>query len=101
MLVLAVVLLALNMRTVIASLPPLLADVRDDLGLSATVAGLLTTLPVVCFGAFAFLTPRLARRYPVERVLAACAGWGPRRRCSPGRWGRASGSRSGRPPCPC
>jgi CP family cyanate transporter-like MFS transporter len=73
MLAVAVVLLALNMRTVVASLPPLLADVRADLGLSATVAGLLTTLPVVCFGAFAFLTPRLARRVPLERVLAACA----------------------------
>jgi CP family cyanate transporter-like MFS transporter len=73
MLVLAVLLLALNMRTVIASLPPLLAEVRADLGLSATVAGLLTTLPVVCFGALAFVTPRLTRRVPVERVLAACA----------------------------
>ena len=73
MLVAAVVLLALNMRTVIASLPPLLADVRADLGLSATVAGLLTTLPVVCFGALAFVTPRLARRVPLERVLAGCA----------------------------
>src|SRR5688572_33136015 len=49
----AIVLLGVNLRTVIASLPPLLADIRADLGLSATVAGLLTTLPVVCFGALA------------------------------------------------
>jgi MFS transporter, CP family, cyanate transporter len=69
----AIVLLGVNLRTVIASLPPLLADVRADLGLSATVAGLLTTLPVVCFGALALAGPRLARRVPLELVLVACA----------------------------
>ncbi len=69
----AIVLLAINLRTVIASLPPLLSDVRADLGLSATVAGLLTTLPVVCFGALALAGPRLARRVPLEQILVACA----------------------------
>jgi MFS transporter, CP family, cyanate transporter len=69
----AVVLLALNLRTLIASLPPLLPDIRDDLHLSATVAGLLTTLPVVCFGAFAPVLPRLARRFALEQILVWCA----------------------------
>jgi MFS transporter, CP family, cyanate transporter len=69
----AVVLLALNLRTLIASLPPLLPDIRDDLHLSATVAGLLTTLPVVCFGAFAPVLPRLARRVALEQILVWCA----------------------------
>jgi CP family cyanate transporter-like MFS transporter len=69
----AVVVYALNLRTLIASLPPLLPDVRADLGLSATVAGLLTTLPVVCFGLFAPVVPRLARRVALERLLIACA----------------------------
>ncbi len=71
--VLAVVLFALNLRTVIASLPPLLETVRADLGLSATVGGLLTTLPVVAFGALAPLAPGLARRFPLEWTLVACA----------------------------
>ena len=69
----AVVVYALNLRTLIASLPPLLPDIRDDLGLSATVAGLLTTLPVICFGLFAPVVPRLARRVPLVRLLTACA----------------------------
>jgi MFS transporter, CP family, cyanate transporter len=69
----AVVLAGLNMRTVFASLPPLLDRVRDDLGLSATVAGLLTTGPVLCFGLFAPLAPRVARRVPLERVVAVSA----------------------------
>ena len=69
----AVVLAGANMRTVFASLPPLLEDVRDDLGLSAAAAGLLTTAPVLCFGALALLAPPLVRRVPMERVIAACA----------------------------
>jgi MFS transporter, CP family, cyanate transporter len=69
----AIVLLGINLRTVIASLPPLLAEVRADLGLSAAVAGLLTTLPVACFGALALVGPRLARRIPLEQILVACA----------------------------
>jgi CP family cyanate transporter-like MFS transporter len=71
--VLAIVLLALNLRTVLASLPPLVADVRADLGLSGATAGLLTTLPVLCLGALAPLAPRLVARVPIERALMLCA----------------------------
>jgi len=70
---LAIVLLGLNLRTVIASLPPLLPDIRADLGLSATIAGLLTTMPVLCFGALAPVARRLAHRLPLEAILAGCA----------------------------
>jgi MFS transporter, CP family, cyanate transporter len=69
----AVVLLGLNLRTVVASLPPLLDTIRADLGMSGTAAGLLTALPVLCFGAFAPVVPRLVRRLAVERLLAGCA----------------------------
>src|SRR4051794_32763819 len=69
----AIVLLALNLRTLVASLPPLLGDVRADLGLSGFTGGLLTTLPVLGFGAFAPLAPRLARRISLERLLVGCA----------------------------
>ena len=69
----AIVLLALNLRTLVAGLPPLLEDIRHDLGLSGLVGGLLTTLPVLGFGAFAPLAPRLSRRVSIERLLVACA----------------------------
>ena len=64
-----VLLLGLNLRTLFASLPPLLETVRADLGLSATVSGLLTTGPVLCLGVFAPLAPALARRLALERVV--------------------------------
>jgi CP family cyanate transporter-like MFS transporter len=70
--VLAIVLLALNFRTLFGSLPPLLGDIRDDLGLSAFAAGLLTALPVLSFGILSPLVPRLSGVVPVERLLAIC-----------------------------
>lgn len=71
---LAIVLLAVNLRTVIASLPPLLPDIRRDLELSATVAGLLTTLPLLCFGALAPVARRIGHHLPLEAILVGCVG---------------------------
>jgi CP family cyanate transporter-like MFS transporter len=69
-LVLALVLVALNLRPAIASVPPVLPDIQRDLGLSGTAAGALTALPVVCLGLFAPLAARLAGRFGVDRVVA-------------------------------
>jgi CP family cyanate transporter-like MFS transporter len=68
----AVVLLAINLRTLFASLPPLLSEVRHDYGLSAGVAGLLTTGPVLCLGLLGPVAPRLLRRVSAERMLVVC-----------------------------
>lgn len=65
----AFVLVALNLRIVIAAVPPVLGDIQHDTGLPSSVAGLLTTIPVVCFGAFAFATPRLTRHLGTNRLL--------------------------------
>jgi CP family cyanate transporter-like MFS transporter len=66
----AIVLVALNLRPVIASVPPLLDAVIGDLGLSATAAGLLTTVPVLCMGLFAPVGAVASYRVGAERVLA-------------------------------
>lgn len=64
------VLAALNLRPAISALGPLLKEVRSDLGMSGTVAGLLTSVPALCFAVFGSLAPRLAqRRGPVPVVL--------------------------------
>lgn len=59
-----------NLRPAIVAISPLLPEIRRSTGLSPTLAGLLTTLPLVCFGVFAFLTPPLSRRFGHERLLA-------------------------------
>src|ERR1700722_6434787 len=62
-------LIALNLRIGVASVGPVLTSIRRDLGLSATAASLLTTIPVVAFGAFAFLAPWLTRRLGMHQLV--------------------------------
>ncbi|PZS03876.1 MAG: MFS transporter [Pseudonocardiales bacterium] len=50
-------LLALSLRPLVTSVGPVLSDVRTNLHMSGAVASLTTTLPVLCFAAFAGLTP--------------------------------------------
>src|SRR4051812_19845230 len=70
-LVAAIVGVALNQRPAVVAVAPLLRDLRADTGLSSAMAGLLTTVPVLCFGAFAPLAPRPARRYGLESAVGA------------------------------
>jgi len=67
----AVVLVALNLRTPIASVPPVAGPVGRDLHLTAAQTGLLTTLPVVCMGLFAPVGALASRRWGRGRVLGA------------------------------
>ena len=69
---LVVVAVALNLRPAIAAVPPLLDSIQADLGLSATGAGLLTALPVVCMGLFAPVGAALGRRAGRETAVS-CA----------------------------
>src|SRR5262245_31397003 len=71
---LAIGLVATNLRPALASVGPVLRDLRADLGLSGAAAALLTALPVVCLGALAATAPGLARRWGMERVIAAVLG---------------------------
>ncbi|MCF4137671.1 CynX/NimT family MFS transporter [Streptomyces sp. Tue 6430] len=70
--VVGVVLAALNLRPAITSLGALLEEVREGLGMSGGVAGLLTSVPPLCFAVFGVTAPRLARRFGAGAVV--CAG---------------------------
>ena len=59
---LALVAVAANLRTAMASVPPLTESIAGDLGLSNTALGALTTLPVLCMGLFAPFAQRIAAR---------------------------------------
>ncbi len=62
---------ALNLRPAITSFGALLEEVRDGLGMSGSVAGLLTSLPALCFAVFGVTAPRLARRFGPGAVVCA------------------------------
>lgn len=74
LLIAGVALAAINLRTAITSVGPLLDEVSAGLGMSTTLAGVLTTLPVLCFAAFGAATPALIRRFGEHHVLVAALG---------------------------
>lgn len=66
---LGVLAVAINLRPALTSIAPLLGDIQTTTGLGASVAGLLTTAPVLCLGLFGPLAPWLARRVGSERTI--------------------------------
>jgi CP family cyanate transporter-like MFS transporter len=63
--VVGVVLVALNMRTAVAEIPPVL----PDLGLSSAAQSVLAAVPVICFGLAALGAPSLRAWLGEERGL--------------------------------
>jgi CP family cyanate transporter-like MFS transporter len=68
--VVGLVLAAINLRPAVTSLGPVLEEVRASLGMSAAVAGLLTSVPALCFALVGFTAPLLARRWGTGGVIA-------------------------------
>lgn len=66
----AIVLLALNLRVAVGSVGVVLDALRGDLGMSATVAGILTTLPVLCFAFFGSASHGVVRRIGLHRTTS-------------------------------
>ncbi|MFJ6369774.1 CynX/NimT family MFS transporter [Streptomyces virginiae] len=71
-LVVGIVLAALNLRPAITSLGALFEETRTGLGMSGTVAGMITSVPALCFAVFGVTAPRLSRRFGPAAVV--CAG---------------------------
>jgi len=65
----------LNLRGPITSPAPVIGEIRSDLGLGTAAAGMLTTIPVLCFGVLALPASRLIRRVGIDRaVLVSMVG---------------------------
>lgn len=68
------VLAALALRPQVLGIGPLLPWIREDLGVSHGVAGLLATIPVLCMALFAPIGPRLAGRLGPRGAIAVAIG---------------------------
>lgn len=68
-LVIGILLIATNLRAPVTAVGPLLDTLRQSFGMSAGTAGLLLTLPLLCFAVFSPLAARLARDAGLERTL--------------------------------
>ena len=64
-----IVLIAVNMRAPLTAVGPIVGLIRDELELSNTWAGMLTTLPLMAFAVFSLAAPRLVRKFSMEWVL--------------------------------
>ncbi|ELY92246.1 MFS transporter [Natrialba taiwanensis] len=69
LLLVGIVLVGLNLRLAVTSVSPVLGQIRTSLGLSYATVSLLTTIPTLCIGIFAFAAPRIARRLGRERAI--------------------------------
>ena len=65
----AVVAVSLTLRSPIAAVSPVLGELRTDLGLGPGAAGLLTSLPVLCFALASAAVLGLYRRVGAERAV--------------------------------
>ncbi len=65
----ALLVLAFNLRPAAVSIGPVLGQLQHDLGMNDTVAGVLTALPSLCFAGFGALAPLLARRIGLTRAV--------------------------------
>jgi MFS transporter, CP family, cyanate transporter len=71
LLVVGVVALGFNLRTAIASLPPIFPELESTLHISTSTVSLLAATPVLCFGVVSGFAAALARRIAEERLLFA------------------------------
>ncbi|MBK7117066.1 MAG: MFS transporter [Proteobacteria bacterium] len=66
---LAILMVALNLRGAITCVGPLLKDIQAHFGLNGTAAGLLTSLPLFAFGFLSPYAAPLARRLGMEQAV--------------------------------
>ena len=64
-----IILVAANLRTAVAALSPIVAEINVDIPLGAVSLGVLGMLPPVCFALFGIFTPMITRRHGLEAPL--------------------------------
>lgn len=70
----AIALLALQLRSPLVALAPVAAEAQADWGVTPAAFGLVTTIPLLCFSLTTPLAPWLARRIGVEGAIEVCIG---------------------------
>jgi CP family cyanate transporter-like MFS transporter len=74
LLLVGVLLVALNLRGPLVAIAPVVDDLRRDLGVGAGTLGLLTSIPVLCFGLAAPVASLLIARTGVHRAVLVSMG---------------------------
>ncbi|TYG34332.1 MFS transporter [Lonepinella koalarum] len=61
--------LSLNLRAPITSLPPVISEIKASLAMSPVFAGVLTTIPVLCFGLFTPFASKIIGKMGIENSV--------------------------------
>ncbi|GAA5220460.1 MFS transporter [Membranihabitans marinus] len=67
--VIAIIIVAINLRAGITCVGPILSLINEDLHLSYTQMGFLTTLPLIAFATVSILVTQLYRKLGLEKVI--------------------------------
>jgi CP family cyanate transporter-like MFS transporter len=69
-----IVVVAINLRTAVAAISPIVTQVRVDVPIDSVALGVLGSVPPVVFALSAVVTPMLARRVGLERLMVVAIG---------------------------
>jgi CP family cyanate transporter-like MFS transporter len=67
--ILGIIFISANLRAPLTSVGPLVSMIRENVHISNTLAGLITTVPLIAFALLSPFIPKLGRRYGVERII--------------------------------
>ncbi|ASA23747.1 CynX/NimT family MFS transporter [Paenibacillus donghaensis] len=67
--IVGIIFIAANLRAPLTSVGPLVSIIRENVHISNTLAGLITTVPLIAFALLSPFVPKLGRRYGVERII--------------------------------
>ncbi|TQL17493.1 CP family cyanate transporter-like MFS transporter [Zymomonas mobilis] len=75
-LMIALIALAFNLRSPLTAIPPIVNEIRSALHINATTAGLLTSIPILCFGILtplaSFIINRTSLKFSILMTLGGC-----------------------------
>lgn len=71
---LGILLVAANLRTAVAALSPIFAEIRTEFDVTSIDVGLLGMLPPVCFALFGLIAPSFTRRLSLETLVLLALG---------------------------
>ena len=69
LLIIGIIFIAATLRSPLTSVGPIIAPIRDGLGMSNMLAGFLTTIPLLAFALISPFAPKLSKKYGMELTL--------------------------------
>lgn len=69
LLIIGVLIIAANLRAPLTSVGSVISFIRDDLGISNALAGIITTLPLLAFALFSPVVPKIAYKFGMNWTI--------------------------------